>query len=83
MQFLGCRKVLSYKGLWLVLSSSIASMKGDEGAEKRCKNRGNLVFRGTVVFGRGARLKSFEILSDRQLPSFTDQPNWLSHPLIV
>ena len=28
MQFLVCRKVLPYKGLWQMLNSSIASMKG-------------------------------------------------------
>ena len=79
MQFLGCPKMLSYKWLWRVLSSSVASMKGcvkTQTAGKKPRKFG--VLRGVSVCA-GWRDKSFENLGGEALPKFTDPPNWLFH----
>ena len=63
MQFLGCRKMLPYKWLWLMLSSSVASMKGRLRCETHGKNRSIRSFGSRSLCARRARAKVCKIFA--------------------
>jgi len=64
MQFLGCRKMLPYKWLGLVLSSSVASMKGWLRRKTHGKNRAIRSFASRSLGARVARAKVLKILAE-------------------
>jgi hypothetical protein len=66
MQFLACRNVLSYKWLWLVLNSSVASMKGWLRRETHGKNRAILSFARRSPGARATRAKVLKILPSQR-----------------
>ena len=66
MQFLGCRKMLSHKRLWLVLSSSVASMKGWLRREMHGKNRAIPSFASRSLGARVELAKVLKILAAKR-----------------
>lgn len=62
MQFLGCRKMLPYKWLWLMLRTSVASMKGSLRRKSQGKNRAIRSFADRSLRARAARAKVLKIL---------------------
>ena len=66
MQFLVCRKMLPYKWLGLVLSSSVASMKGLLRRKSHGKNRAIRSFASWSLSARVARAKVLKILAAKR-----------------